>query len=145
MKVLTVCQPYAGAIADGRKPVENRTWPTSYRGPLLIHAGKSRAWLSTWEEELDGPLPATMFFGAIVAKVQLVECCRIEDLASRHPELADHPHASGPWCWVLADVEALRRPVPCPGARGLWEIAWPTTQTLAEIVRPKQEQKGLFR
>jgi hypothetical protein len=42
-KVLTVCQPYAEMIACGHKPVENRVWWTFYRGPLLIHAGKSRA------------------------------------------------------------------------------------------------------
>lgn len=49
MKALTICQPYAAAIAKGLKPVENR-WATAYRGPLLIHAGASRKWLATWEE-----------------------------------------------------------------------------------------------
>jgi hypothetical protein len=44
-KALTICQPYAELIARGEKVIENRTWPTSYRGPLLIHAGKSREWL----------------------------------------------------------------------------------------------------
>lgn len=39
MKALTVQQPWAWAIFNG-KPVENRTQAWSYRGPLAIHAGK---------------------------------------------------------------------------------------------------------
>lgn len=37
---ITVHQPFADDILDGRKTVENRTWSTAYRGPLLIHSGK---------------------------------------------------------------------------------------------------------
>ncbi|HHY88739.1 MAG TPA: ASCH domain-containing protein, partial [Chloroflexi bacterium] len=40
MKALSVRQPWAWLIAQGYKTVENRTWATNYRGPLLIHAGK---------------------------------------------------------------------------------------------------------
>lgn len=40
MKALTISQPYASLIARGEKFVENRRWPTPYRGPLAIHAGK---------------------------------------------------------------------------------------------------------
>ena len=41
MKALTIHQPYAELIRRGEKVIENRTWPTSYRGPLAIHAGGS--------------------------------------------------------------------------------------------------------
>lgn len=40
MKALTVRQPWAWAIACAGKTVENRSWPTDYRGLLAIHAGK---------------------------------------------------------------------------------------------------------
>ena len=40
MKALSVRQPWAWAIVAGWKPIENRTWATDYRGPLLIHAGR---------------------------------------------------------------------------------------------------------
>ena len=46
MKVITICQPYAELILLGEKRVENRTWPTNYRGTIGIHAGKSKAWHS---------------------------------------------------------------------------------------------------
>lgn len=39
IKVLTLQQPYAGLVAGGVKGYETRSWKTSYRGPLAIHAG----------------------------------------------------------------------------------------------------------
>jgi ASCH domain-containing protein len=38
MKIVSVRQPYAWLIVHGHKDIENRTWSTKYRGPLLIHA-----------------------------------------------------------------------------------------------------------
>ena len=38
MKCLSVRQPWASLIAHGHKDVENRTWSTNYRGPLIVHA-----------------------------------------------------------------------------------------------------------
>ena len=44
MKAISVRQPWAYLILQRGKNVENRTWSTDYRGPLLIHAG--RQWAS---------------------------------------------------------------------------------------------------
>lgn len=41
MKALTLHQPWASLVACGAKSIETRSWSTSYRGPLAIHAGKS--------------------------------------------------------------------------------------------------------
>jgi len=115
VKALTICQPYAEMILQGEKTTENRTWPTLYRGPLAIHAGKSRAWLEA-DDERERP---GMVFGAIVATATLVGCVRVEDLTDAQ-KTSDH-HAHGPWCWLLADVERLTRPSYCRGFQGLWE------------------------
>ena len=32
MKILSICQPWAYLISSGSKNIENRTWPTKYRG-----------------------------------------------------------------------------------------------------------------
>lgn len=40
MKVLTLTQPWATLVAIGAKKIETRSWATSYRGPLAIHAAK---------------------------------------------------------------------------------------------------------
>lgn len=39
MKTITIKQPWAFLIVKGIKPIENRTWPTKFRGRVLIHAG----------------------------------------------------------------------------------------------------------
>lgn len=41
MKGLTLHQPWASLVAIGEKDIETRSWATSYRGELAIHAGKS--------------------------------------------------------------------------------------------------------
>lgn len=119
MKALTICQPYAHLIAVGAKRVENRTWETSYRGPLVIHAGKSRAWMDPEDED------ERYHFGAIVAVVDLVDCVRHYNL-SHEQQLDDHTF--GPWCWMLDAVTPVR-PLPYRGAQGLWEV--PSSVVLA--------------
>jgi len=39
LKCLSIQQPWAWLIVNGHKEIENREWTTSYRGPVLIHAG----------------------------------------------------------------------------------------------------------
>ena len=112
MKALTVCQPYAHLIAIGEKRVENRTWSTRYRGPILIHAGKSRNYMGPDDESLY----PDMAFGAFVAVSSLVACMpyrNIISFARRNPQyqwLSDHEHAEGPVCWVLGEIFRLLTP-----------------------------------
>jgi len=139
MKALTIQQPYASLIAlpdsDPRcKRVENRSWPTAYRGLLLIHAGKGRDYLQPKDLE-DFPL---MPFGAIIATADLCACVRLEDidkLVRCHAELAwllNHPYVEGPWCWLLQNVLTLSEPVGCRGDQGLWT---PGTSLQEQVVR----------
>ncbi len=124
MKALTICQPYAELIARGEKLVENRTWYTAYRGPLLIHAGKSRAWLSEGDS-------ANLPFGAVVAVARVVACLRTSAPNwGRMEHLRSHAHTHGPLCWVLEDVTRLREPVFVNGAQGLWE---PSSELVARV------------
>lgn len=39
IRILSIRQPWTWLIAAGHKGIENRTWSTSYRGPVLLHAG----------------------------------------------------------------------------------------------------------
>ena len=120
MKALTICQPNAELICLGEKRVENRGWSTDYRGPLLIHAGKSREWVETH----DGPLPERLVFGAIVGRCELVACVSYR-FAHRYPEyrwITRDAHASGPKCLILENVERLERPIPWRGVPGLFVV-----------------------
>jgi hypothetical protein len=131
MKAITICQPFAHLIClpdddPEAKRVENRTWTTDYRGPIAIHAGKSRVWLEDGDEE---KYPG-MVYGAVVAIAQLRFCFLYEEVARggdsyvlrRWPWLAHHQHVEGPCCWLLAEVRPLAEPIPYRGAQGLFEI-----------------------
>ncbi|OQB78729.1 MAG: hypothetical protein BWX88_05094 [Planctomycetes bacterium ADurb.Bin126] len=133
MKAVTIANPYPYLIAlptihPYAKRCENRTWPTSYRGWLAIHAGKSRQWMETWEhvDEIDD---RDLHWGAIVAIVRVIECLHIDQVRaigqgapSRGLEWAkEHMHCSGPYCWLFApQVIRVEPPIPCSGAQGLW-------------------------
>jgi len=131
MKALTISQPYAELIASGVKWVENRTWPTNYRGPLAIHAGKGSRYLT--KDEL-----TKYQTGCIVATANLVGCYSLAEIerhatsTARHSavpgtlrswiDFYEHEHTEGPFCWILADVDRLDEPKSAKGAQGLWEI-----------------------
>ena len=38
---LSIRQPWAWLIVHGHKDIENRDWPTNFRGALLVHAGQT--------------------------------------------------------------------------------------------------------
>lgn len=134
MKALTICNPYPQLILCGEKRVENRTWPTKYRGPLYIHAGKNRHWLTEEDSKRFPDMP----FGAVVAIANVVDCVPIDriengDFDDQYPWLRKHEHANGPWCWILAIVAAIG-PWPYRGMQGLFEIRDADLDAVANIV-----------
>lgn len=136
MKVITICNPYPYLImlpeSDGRhKRVENRTWPLYHRGPLAIHAGKSKAWLEEDEgnpgHDLYGIPLADLVYGAIVGVVDVIASVPYRDIfpfgAPKGLEwLATHEHCSGPHCHVYANPRKLPKPIPWKGAQGLFQV-----------------------
>lgn len=84
-RVLSVRQPHASAFfyADPRKDVENRRWPTDYRGALFIHAALTEDpdWKKSPNADLLSALPADMVArrGVIMGMVQLTGCVRDSD------------------------------------------------------------------
>jgi hypothetical protein len=122
MKALTICQPYAELILRDEKLVENRTWETAYRGPLLIHAGASRKWLHTYS-----PLPDRMDWAAIVGWAHLVTILPSDVILDglqppRWGYLTRHGHVEGPCCWVLEEVQRFAKPIPYRGQQGLFDV-----------------------
>ena len=134
MKALTISQPYASLIASGEKWVENRTWHTSYRGPLAIHAGQKSSYL-TPKELRSYPT------GVVVATCELLGCLNLSEAeryysqGAFYPEarqmgwgnagllsFLEHEYTDGPWCWILANVKKLEIPIPAIGKQRFWEF-----------------------
>lgn len=127
MQALTISQPFATLIAEGHKWVENRTWPTRYRGDLAIHAGKGQQYLNK-NEIAKFPTGCVIAIARLAAVVELSWAMdqfeggfdgRIEGSTKSVVDLVMHQHSEGPWCWILEDVRAID-PVPVRGSQGLW-------------------------
>jgi hypothetical protein len=120
VQLLSVRQPWAWAIARGRKPVENRDWAPSYRGRLAIYASmhvdllaaeEPLLWFTGWD-----PGDPVAAIGGIVAVVTLADVCS----AAMRGESCD----CGEWArpnahhWRLTDPRPLARPVVSIGHDG---------------------------
>ncbi len=116
LRALTIWQPWAWLIVNGYKDVENRSWETRHRGPLLIHAGLNKRWLS--ENELTKierkfriTLPRDFDRGGVLGIVEVVNCvCRSRSRWYQRGYIG----------WVMRDPRRLpfRR---CKGAMSLFK------------------------
>ena len=142
MKALSVRQPWAWAIVQGYKTVENRSWLTQYRGPILIHAAKAPSRVSLCESvldllmlsrhtypEMDIPdpdvTPNAMAFGSFVGTVEVVDMLTMSD-----PRAHASPYYQGGTAWLLGNAKAFDRPIPFAGRQGLFDVPWPLPPSL---------------
>jgi hypothetical protein len=107
---LSVQDPWCRYILYFDKDVENRTWRTPYRGPLLIHCGKKRDTSCAIPRTLDRFPPAP---GCIVGIVELVDIV----VGSRSPWAQP-----GQCHWMLSNPRAFPEPIPYRGQLGLFYV-----------------------
>src|ERR1700751_1203203 len=100
MKILSIRQPWASLIVSGIKDVENRTWRTNYRGPVLVHASLRADDIPSVDLVLyyGAFPPSDQARGGIVGVVDIVDCVR--PYSSRW-------YAPGCWGFVLANARPL--------------------------------------
>ena len=118
MYALSVQQPWASLIISGIKPVENRTWKPSYRGPLLIHAGKK--WDKTGAEFIIETYPelekqinkSKNITGALLGQVTMTDC------VTKHPS----KWFFGPYGFVFIKPREFNKPIPYKGALGIFYV-----------------------
>ncbi|NIO69360.1 MAG: ASCH domain-containing protein [Anaerolineae bacterium] len=122
MKAISIRQPWAELILQGRRTIEPRTWQTTYRGRIAIHASQ------TVEEEACvayGLDPARVARGALVGTVELVGILPLDErgweaLRDQHLSLRDFP---GPmFGWRLEDPQRLPQPIPMRGRMSLFNV-----------------------
>lgn len=132
MKALSIMQPHAELIRNGKKVIETRSWGTNYRGEILIHASKTAIPKAVRQNaELlsligDRPLKE-LEHGFIVAKAILVRCEYmtqqfVETMKRYDPqEYTAGYYSVGRWAWFLEDVEPLDKPIPAKGHLSVWD------------------------
>lgn len=148
---LTIKQPWAFAIAEGFKTIENRSRRTNYRGTLLIHAGRAVDHAVTiarysrdaairfdqlggrsnyWDarehipSRVVSPPHPSLALSAVIATARLAGCHEATDGCCAPWGFPDQ------WHWELADIQPLRQAVPRAGALGLWK---PDAELLAAV------------
>lgn len=117
MKALSIMQPWAWLIVQGWKDLENRTWQTNYRGPLLIHASAKfdqEAYAFIIKSGLmstdDMPEPYEFKLGGIIGQAELY------DIVTNAPS---NWAATDQYHWMLRDARPLEF-IPCRGSLSVW-------------------------
>ena len=135
MKAITLHQPWASLIAEGRKKFETRSWPPPEKligERIAIHAGKQVHWelVYKWFGEGTKDLPA----GAVICTAVIIRAFQIANkkivnikgppVSPRtRPPLDDYgDYSPGRWVWQLGKVAALAEPVRARGQQKFW--AW---------------------
>ncbi len=121
MKVLSLKQPYAELILQGKKTIELRKWNTQFRGTFLIHASKSPD-VTAMKQFGFQDLPQ----GGIVGRATLLD---VKHYSSSEEHRKDqHLHlASSSWGnygFMLTDIQRLPFQE-CKGALNFWN--YPST------------------
>ena len=122
MKALSIRQPWAELILQGRKTIELRTWQTNYRGRIAVHASQTVREEACVAYGLD---PTRVVRGALVGTVELVDILPLDEAAwealrDQHLSLRDF---SGPiFGWRLEAPQRLPQPVPMRGRMSLFNV-----------------------
>ena len=131
MKAITLWQPWATLVAIGAKTIETRSWGTSYRGPLAIHAGvaTSQLYLAAEFPFVDylrqyGYTSLQFPLGCVVATCTLQDVRRILHHWTLCVPAEQRPLGNftlGRYAWYLTNIKPVDPPVPARGRQGFWD------------------------
>lgn len=118
-RALSIMQPWAWLIVNGYKAIENRDWPTKFRGPIAIHAGKKvdatteislrRGYHPVTQDRIK-EVHATWDRGGIVGVAEIVDCI----------DASDDPWFVGRYGFVIANARPIEL-IPVKGALGFFD------------------------
>ena len=137
MIALSIRQPWASLILKAGKDIENRCWPTKFRGRILIHAAKGctrqefEDALEFAEDVIDKSINAdlkTIPRGGIIGSVEIVDCV----------SASDSPWFCGEFGFVLRDPQPLPF-TPWKGQLGFFDVP----QSAMVALQPNVELRRL--
>ena len=129
IKVLSIIEPWATLIKERKKFIETRSWKTSYRGELYIHA--SNKTIKENDEEISKLLKLIpdipMGYGHIICKCKLVDCIYmnqefIEKIREDKQEFMCGEYSLGRYAWILENIEPLEEQIPAKGHLNIWKF-----------------------
>jgi len=119
MKALSLKQPFAELILQGRKKIELRKWNTSFRGDFLIHSSKNPD-----EESMKKFGFENLPCGFILGKATLVDVKTYnndkEHILDKDKHLADS--VWGNYGFVLENPKRIKKIIPVMGNLNFWDF-----------------------
>lgn len=103
-KAISLKQPYANLVAQGKNTIETRKWTTKYRGDLLICSSKN---------------PNIYPAGYALCVVELYH---IEPMKKKHEKKACikvYPKAQA---WFLRNLRVFPKPIPTKGSLRIFKV-----------------------
>ena len=132
---VSVRQPWAELLIDGRKSIEIRSWAAEYRGRMWLHTGLKS------DPELERKFGLNdLYRGGFLGSIELVAIVpvtkeRWEQWLDKH--LDPGRYREGLVAWMMAAPRRFREPVP---GKGQLNLFFPP----AEIVQQLRSSEGVF-
>jgi hypothetical protein len=121
MKALSLKQPWAEFVADGKKTIELRKWNTKLRGEFLIHASK----IPDMDAMRRFGFPENSLpLGVILGKANLVDVKKYKNEEEFAKDASLHLATSewGEYGFILDNISKLDKPIPALGKLNFWDF-----------------------
>ena len=117
MKSLSLKQPWAELVVQGKKIIETRKWKTNFRGEFYIHSSKS--YDKDYCEELGIKNPTT---GSIIGKAELVDVKEYKDEEEFRKDFDKHfAKKFVKYGFLLKNIKRIK-PIPYKGQLNFFEV-----------------------
>lgn len=123
MKCLSLKQPFAQLIVEGRKTIELRSWWTQFRGDFLVHASKAPF---NDQYEKFGYAKDSLPLGAIIGQATLTHVTKYESTedwkADYNKHLAGSEFEASKYGFMLSNPIKFEKPIPYKGKLNFFEV-----------------------
>lgn len=111
MKALSIGAFYAAAIATNFKTIETRSWPTDYRGEILICSTANKQGLSHLKDSL--------IFGHALAIATIKDCQKFKKTDKPKAMIDDDIDMQDMYSWHLSNIKPIK-PIPIKGQQRIY-------------------------
>ena len=128
MKCLSVSQPFAALIIQGKKTIELRRWNTNFRGEFLIHSPiKIRA-----DDAKRLKISKKFVTGAIIGKAEIYDVKKYNSKSEVNSDYKKHFASKNfhdrRYGFLIKNAKVFRIPIPCKGKLGFFDVKLPKTK-----------------
>ncbi len=109
-KAISLKQPWANLICEGKKTIETRKWATKYRGDLVICSSKN---------------PGIEPFGKALCIAELYDVRPMQKQDEQKACIKVYPKAQS---WFLKNLRIIKNPIPIKGQLNIFDLKLPNIE-----------------